>query len=498
MQITSINNAFSLKSSKINSIKNLIAFRSNAKSADVFELSDDYKLARYKAQLEKNPNTAFLYDPSLSHVEKIKELNKHPEIKTVGNALKNTHIGADAVMDDLFEFDILTTEYETHGSIKTKETRLIDSTYAKNKESLEMLSNRSEDLYDYASFRKRFKMPVEDFINYLRLGRLEKLNPDTENNTTCPHSRILDITSEKNKKAVLLYRTLNQRSGYLDKLIDAERGEKIYADTQDLKNYGINNEKLIAKLIKKGSIDGKILEDEDNNALTILVNLNDRKTASTLRYIRSKNCVDIEAYSAKYGIPVPELEDAFMDGKLDLLCRPLFMGEFGKPMIDLTSRKNLEYLNNELLHKEIQHEILSNKKTIIRALDSLKMKIAWYLSPQTRNVAHKIAKLNPEIAMILKKKEEIDKEKTAEKSEDENEIQVDENLDYVIPSLSESEEKLLKQYYKGIWKVAGTEEFLAARKKAAEIIQDYQKNGITAIEDSYIKNLIENYQKFGI
>ena len=330
----------------------------------------------------------------------------------------------------------------------------------------------------------------------MTLGRFEKFSVDSENPNNEVESRIIDTTSPKNQKAIYLYETLNQRGVYLDRLLGAERKDKIYANAHDLINYGIYDEEEIASLIQDGIIDGKIEQNNNSDEVKVLVNLNDRKTEEMLKKIRSKNCLDIETFSQRYDIPVSDIEDAFLDGKIDLLYKPLFIGELGRTKVNTKSEKTSAFLTQKLLQKAIEEEILQEHKLKSRILNSLKMKITWYLCPETKKVAEKIVQKNPEIRTILAKKNEIEKMKMDIRQEetipDDN---IEEEIEETIPALTESETRLLNQYFKGIWKIAGTDEFSQARRKANEIIKEYKNHGIESIQDQYIKNLLLNFEK---
>ncbi len=496
MQISNITFNHKLKLNEIKYGTNPLSFGSQNIQPDTFEKSEESKLALYNKQLEKNPNTAFLYNPNLTHIEKMQELNRHPEIISVGDAVKNTHVGTEAVKDDIFDFDVLETEYMSRNQKKTKKTRLIDTSSEKNKKTMEILSKKGKDLFDYPNFRNKFKMPLSTFREYMTLGRFEKFSVDSENPNNEVESRIIDTTSPKNQKAIYLYETLNQRGVYLDRLLGAERKDKIYANAHDLINYGIYDEEEIASLIQDGIIDGKIEQDNNSDEVKVLVNLNDRKTEEMLKKIRSKNCLDIETFSQRYDIPVSDIEDAFLDGKIDLLYKPLFIGELGRTKVNTKSEKTSAFLTQKLLQKAIEEEILQEHKLKSRILNSLKMKITWYLCPETKKVAEKIVQKNPEIRAILAKKNEIEKMKMDIRQEetipDDN---IEEEIEETIPTLTESETRLLNQYFKGIWKIAGTDEFSQARRKANEIIKEYKNHGIGSIQDQYIKNLLLNFEK---
>ena len=473
-----------------------LTFRAKTIPNDSFELSNDDKYREYNERLAKNPNTAFLYNPDLSYEQIVDELKKHPEIIVISEVSDRLGVSPSAIGDDIFDFDTL------KNATGRRKIRLIDSSIERNKHALDVLFEKADYLTDFQKYRNAYDIPLSTFKYYFKLGRIERFNVYPGENRECKsHSRLIDVSNPKNANAAKLYALLHERSEYLDKVLyRTSREEKIYAPVSDLKEYGISNTDIVIDSIKKGSIDGKIIDEtKDETEDNFVVNLNDTTTRTKLMQIRSKECYELAAFSKKFDIPVSDVEDSFMEGNVELFYKPLFPTDWGKAFINPTSKKNSDFLAKKLLEKAIEQEILDNNKLKAKSLQSLRMRIAWSLCTKTREIAKELADDNKILGSVLHKKDEIEKQKALLEQKmrsviKDSDIDSDEDEEEIIESLSDYEKGVIKQFYKDMWKKAGTQEFSTALKQATAIIKQYKSQGLGSIEKPEIRELIIQYE----
>ena len=198
--------------------------------------------------------------------------------------------------------------------------------------------------------------------------------------------------------------------------------------------------------------------------------------------------MEVKEFSKKYDIPVTEVEDAYFEGKIDFYPTALFPTDWGDQYIDIKSDRNVEFITQKLLEKEIESQILKKQK---KGLESARMKIAWYLSPNTRESAKKLAEGNNYLAYIIGKKDKIEQQLQQAEEDTFKKPENDED-DEVIERLTDKENAVLMSFYKRMWAQAGTEEFAESLKKASQIMQLYKTSRMDAIEDEEIKKIIQD------
>ena len=464
------------------------SFKGITNGQDSFEPSIDTKRKKFEEAKIKNPNSAFLYNPDMTYEEKVAELKKRPEIKPVQKVICNLNIDSQSIKDDIFEFDILEKPITQYYRPRTLNMRYIDTENPFNKETIARLNAKRKHLYDFDKYTHKYNMPNEIFRRYLKLGRMERYEVYPERaDKLGNHSCIIDASSEKNIKAIENFRKLNLRSKFLDRLLKSRRNDKVYANVLDLKKFGIKDCSAIAKAIKSGTIDGLIKEKETDKGkkYCVYADLNSERSRKYLSAMRNRDCMEVKAFSKKYNIPISELEDAYFENKIDYYPTALFPTDWGSQYIDVTSERNLEFIAQKLLEQQIQSEILHKQK---KGLNSAKMKIAWYLSPNTKMTAKKLADGNDYLASIISKKQRIE-ERIQEVEESENSQNNDEEVEK-IETLTSKEEAVLLGFFKKMWEQAGTCEYSNGLKKAGEIINLYKSSGIDAIEDEEIRKII--------
>ena len=483
-----LNNGFNplSKLQKLSSNFNTLNFKVLNQPDDSFELSYETKLQKFENAKSLNPNTAFLYNPDLSYEDKVKELKKHPEIMQIGDVVSGFKFSSIDVGDDIFALDIL--DVPARGKNRKKSIRLIDTSFENNKDAIDALNENKNNLIGFSRFRAKYDLSKGEFFKNLKLGRFERFSLNDDVNKQGKPSRIIDLSSEKNIQTLSNLDKLDNHSKILSKLLSAERGEKIYVDISQLADFGISDFETITKAIEEEKIEGRIstTTDEDGNEKqTVKINLNSQRAQKFLKYLRSKQCMRADLFAKKYNIPMSEIEDAFFEGKIDFYPKALLPTDWGDRYVDLKSEKNIDYFNKILLQKELEKEILK-KKTNDRL--SLRMKLTWFLAPNTRAVAKELADGNNYLSYIISKKERI--EAQSELIEKEPDALIEENIDET-ETLSQQEIATLKAFYKDMWDKAGTEEYKQALKQASSVLRQVDKYGLDSVEDAEIRKFLK-------
>lgn len=447
---------------------------------DVFMKSQSDGVREYLEHYQKNPNTAFIYNPKLSHQEKMSLVRQSSKVFKSQELSTMTGFPSTAWLKDKF-FDIETyipkqqcTRHKTHS------VKILDTTTPTNKKALETLQRVAKGAVDGETFRQDSKMDVDTYLRYCREGLIERVQLPNKITGNPAYTNLIIPTTEKNQRAIERFQALMPK--------DSELAKKSVLDATELSKLGFGTPKEIAQLVKGGQIDGHIkVLGKNAKGQTIVqaqVDITSPKTRLFLKDLKSRDCIEVQELSKRTGISIRDFEEAILSGEFEPVKR-LFPYDSKYPMIDTKNPKNAETFSRMMFQKRLEDEACQEAKAASRAARSLTNEIAWHLSPQTR-AAGSIGFAKSDTKRINQEIKKV-KEFLSSPALDPKE---QEALEDELIRLNLQKEIEAKKAFSYMWKTAGTEEYKAAYDKAKKIMAQYKAQGIESIEDSAIRNII--------
>ncbi len=458
-----------------------IKLRQNAQ--DVFIKSQSPEIKVYLEKLKQNPNTAFLFNPKLSHEDKMKLIKKSP---TVFRPLDLTSkSGAKSTLwlnENLFNIEQYTEPIRNGGASRTiKIVDLADPTNARN---FEAIKQAAKETVDPEIYRLRIGMDSDTYIRYCREGRIEKFQLPHKNTGVPTNTRLINPNTPKNIETARRFEALTPR---VSKYAYARS-----VNVVELSKLGFGPPRELAELVKSGALDGTIKivgkNEKGQNIIQVVVNIDTPKSKCILQTLRERRCISAEELAQKSGIKISQLEDAILSGEMVSIER-LFDFDPRKPFFDVTDPKNIATFDRLQFEKRLQREILEQETQARHDLLSLKSKIAWYLCPNTRKEAG-IAFSQSNIKKISEESKKI-KELLSNPELAPEEVEA---LEEQLIRLYQSEDIAIKKAFGFMWQNAGTDEYKAGIARAKEILAQLKSKGISSIEDEGIKAIIQNHQ----
>ena len=475
-----------------NEVKPLRSLR-REKSRERKLLFDTQKFIDSGIEKEK-PNTAFLYDPRLSDKEKEEILSKHPEIKTLNQIAQeagNPKVGSD---NALYYKTYKMFDVDTFNS-----TRYIDTSNPENIQNYEALKSQLKGKIPL--FQVGFNSESETDINILRaMARRGTLEPvRVTNRKTGGNLTIYLVDDGILDKMENFDKLFPKKSKKYYKSLLRDPKEPLLVPITYLSKLGYGTPQQLYANFKKGYFKGveKDIEKDGKKIKYVAINIASVAAENNLELMKkqNKNYFTPNQLANALGVSLCEIEKAVINGELEATNEYIFSSPSYVSGIDLNNPKNEEYASRLAFVEQTKQELLQAKaesKERNKTLFGLKSKIAWALSPQTKETASNIAKKDGYIIKILEKMQRI---KEAQELLNDNADENNEDEIPMIESLTKEEEAALNKYRKTIWEISGTEEYSKAYKKASEIVKIYQRQGIEAIEEPEIKEIIKNYME---
>ena len=192
---------------------------------------------------------------------------------------------------------------------------------------------------------------------------------------------------------------------------------------------------------------------------------------------KNDNIITTSNFAKKMQIKKMDVDEAILNGELEIIKEYIFSDDHDKVFLNLKDEKTKNFIDKILFQKKFLVELKAQriqeakeKRKLSNPYNSLRMEIVWHFSPQTRDIASAEAEKDRLASSLLVK-----------------EAQGEE--------LTSKEEYALNSYKKRFWNIIGSEEFSAAQQKANEYIKIYKTQGIEAIDDPYVRSIIENFEQ---
>ena len=424
----------------------------------------------YFNALDTKKKTAFLYDDTITSAEKRKILSEQSDIIHMANfRYQLRSMTRSEIPDELFN------KWEKDGYIKVdvldKDDKYIDTTHPINAEFMENMKKSLPTSVCVGEFIAKFNYTQEDVSNEIKEGKIIPLCADTRGLSS---NFMIDYENEINKQSISRNNKLKPFPSPKYYRSPSHAG-KLLVPISYLKKLGFGTSDEIIQMVKNGKLQGiyAIKDTPEGKKKIPCININDNASAYNLKEARKQNpnTIQVSNFAKKYGISQRRMEEILLNGDMEIIPKYIFEFDYRTPFIDLNVEKNAQYLDKLIFEKEFETTLKQQKKEYQRTRVSARSRIAWYLSPNTREIATNEAQNRPWLGEIIEKKEESGED-----------------------SLERTEQQSLYSYYKEIWTQAGTEEFKEASKKANEILKKYDEQGIDSIEDEEIKKIITESQ----
>lgn len=448
--------------------------------------TDEIKTLIFEQHKKRNPNVAFLYDPSLGEDEKKSILLNKPEIINVSKTDSKYYPFINHWHDKKL-LDIETFNREQY----------VDTSFPFHRQFLDDFEEKRKDMPKLSEVARKYNIydaKLAELINNKKLSFIG-LYPDNDL-SQITHDRLswhVNMDSELTRETLdSCSKTIPTTAGKYYKGL-SKRAELVPAGL--LSKLGFGSPREIAELIRNKTIKGYILsktDEEGKKKYKVLVDINNDRTEEVLKTLRydNENTFELKQLAKFLGMKPRELEKYFADGKGQIVKHYLFSDDFNKVFVNLENPSNKELLDavqekkmaaidkevkriDSIVEKRRQARMDAIEKDIAkieRAADfSLKMKLVWSFCDNVRKTASTLAAHDPYLASIF------------EKIEEGKELTCEEKHDYLA-------------YCKQIWGDEEREEFKQGFQLATEVIQKYRRQGIDSIEDPKIKEIILNHK----
>ena len=418
-----------------------------------------------------------MYNPALKYDDKMAILKDHPEIMSFDDIEQELGVSKKLIADETF------FEIEKIMNKQRKTEQYLDLSREINRKNLDIVLENKSNLFTKFDFRKIYNVSSEDLDDCIESGRLRQLRLYSRADGEKQGSSLVTLTSDFIETTLANVQKIGRASKFFEEVTECH-SKPIMANVIELSKLGFGDPKVLHKLVINGYLSGdsRTVHTSEGEKYVTRVDLNNRRNEELLKRVRSKRCVELSYADNLFGLTRAELSNAFFDGLLKCYTEAVLIGDWNKVYIDLKCKQNIDALNKILFEKELLNGILP--KNFSKAETSQRIKLAWYLAPNTRRIATEIANNDPEIMKIAKKKSKLqtymyDVPVTNDLSPKRNYITYEDRI-------------ALKNFYEKVWEEAGEEEYLEALEKSSEILESIKGFGINEIENEVLRKLISS------
>jgi len=421
------------------------------------------KSLKYLEQLKLHPKTAFMYNPDLKPEDIKEQLSRlSSDILTIDefanrvnlriNQVRNL-IGANILVSDSFGLN----EY-------------IDITYKPNIAANDMLAQKADSLMDMGEFCSRYNFRESEFVSLFASGKL--ICFDRDDLIRKNKKNLIDISDEINLRTLQEHlKTTPIRSKQYYKSADGIYNNMV--PVTYLSKLGFGTSQQILKAIQDKKLKGayNFFETKEGKKCVAQVDISSADSERYLQIMRDENksVKDIKQLAKILHCSPSAIKEALLNDELEIIPEYIFSSDFRYSFIDLSNKKNKEFVDKTLFEYELEQSLKLTKKERENKYASIRMKLVWALCPYTRKVASEELKKQIWIKPIFDKKMQEGEE-----------------------ALTSKEQIQLKSYFKDMWLKAGVDEYNNAISQAREILAQYKRGGIEAVSDPEMREILIN------
>ena len=360
----------------------------------------------------------------------------------------------------------------------------VDTNEPKNKEFLDGVKEKLDGAVYLGPIMKKYNLnETEVKAKYLEmLPQIGGTKFKKGNNPANLLKVLIDLKDERYQQFI---EKLSRTRAFPHKQmqINVKSGKTVanLVSVKELERLGFGDVKTLVQMLAKKELPGeyetKIRETDGKKVATkAKVDISQYSTEKALTNLRAQNenVVTLKDFTQRFELKQAEAMRHLEDGKLKIIPEFLFEDDAKTVFIDLESNK--DFIEELKLEAEIQKQ-LAEELRAQRAAErsagtffpeqSLKMKIAWALMPNVREVMSNKASRDGFVGAILQKQDEEKELTTPEKIH-------------------------LGQYRQKVWATPGAKaQMSSAVNMAGKIIKQMHAQGVGSIDDAEIAGIIK-------
>lgn len=308
-----INSISSISNFEYSNLNRAISFRKQNESTDSFFKSAVYTDEKYQEQLKINPNTAFIYDPSLTSEQKQKMIEDSPILTLAHTFSLKTNLNT----PDWYNLNCLVADqfYYERPKKSPQLFNVYDLTIPINKQNFEKLAQNAPNLLSFDDIGSKYGIWHDYLRSLIDRGHLKPFTLKDKNEDKQRNVKLIDVTDPINIKGL-------ERLQKLAPMREERKGlspyptskTHCYVNIPELSRLGFGEQKELLEHLKAGRLQGKleVVEKEaGTKKLRAAVDINSYKNRDILENLRSFRCEFISDLSRKTGINIETLENKY-------------------------------------------------------------------------------------------------------------------------------------------------------------------------------------------
>lgn len=431
----------------------------------------------YQEKLRSHPSVAFFYNPDLTRKKKLEMLNESETIFSRAELANKT-----GLHPEKFIFWIENENLEAEkvsGLIMGNDVYYIDIETPENKAFLEYIKSILPHSVTGEYLLMKCGFSQGGLRNLVKQGKLRPVGFKDEipDKNIGAYNLLFDTEDEVNKNT--LERHLRMTPMPSKKYGE---GKKRFVPVTYLEKLGYGSAQSLYNMVKDGTLSGRI-KPLDDNRVAVVVDIGAKNVRLKLDRLRGQNpdIMSAESFMEETGLTKTEFKSAVSDGEIEIIREYIFKSDDKDILLSRKNPKNTAFLDRVYFERQLEEERAVEKRAEIRKkrianiknpIESLRRTLVWSMCPYTKMVASEEAKKDGAASKVIGKLSEEG-----------------------IESLSSKEEIKYKSYCKGFWAIAGVKEYKEAHIKAKEIIEQFKKGGIEAVEDPEARKIIIEFLK---
>lgn len=438
---------------------------------------------KLEQQMQKHPATAFLYNSEIQTSERAKMAAQIPTLKTYDQFAEEMGVTEDFVKlcarTELVEVDHLETTYEGR-------LHFIDTEFKKNKEFINYLREKLPSSVSGGQFQVDYNIKDHEMKSYLENREAMPIGLAYETGFGICNVMIdkLDPINQ-----ALIAKVKRQRpipsTEYHCTSLDARCKRTQMVSVCYLSKLGFGDPKTLAQMVISGQLPGTAKKTEKNGKIVCSAKVDissSSRAESILKGLRKKNpdVIKLQDLAQEMNLRTADIKYFMQNGDLDIIPEYIFWDDYNSVYINKNDPKNSVFIEELQLRKQLEEEVQKEaqalkaeetqaKKQQNGSDTSLRMKIAWYFCPYTRELLKAEAQENKHIGLIIHKEENEE-------------------------PLSQQEQIILNSYRKRVWETGHAKEaFSTALNQAVATMRQLRTEGIESISDPEIIKIIDNH-----
>lgn len=289
-------------------------------------------------QYEKNPNTAFLYNPDIKPSE-YNIIGYNSPVRKVSNMFGDDYHLPTETRELFIKRGLLDVE-------QVSGEKYIDISTPKNAELIAQILDKKDSLVQVFQFGRKYNLPLTAIKRMVYEGKISIIGGDKQ---SISEYDLVDTSDETTQETIARHVKLTPQAS--KKYSSSSFYQNNEVPAAYLAKIGLGKFQDIVRLYQARKLSGKTIDVQtpDGVKKKLYINVTSEAAKMNLQELRNRNkdIISKQDLMKELKMSASQLEEAILDGKLDIIPEYLFFEDSKRVFFDLSSQKINNFMNKQ-------------------------------------------------------------------------------------------------------------------------------------------------------